>query len=506
MSGARTTKGRVIDRRTLLTGLAAQAALWPVAARALGSSPHPAPRPEGLWRRAVPEAERLLQSAGLGGQTSFAVIDLRSGLALESVAGQTPLPPASVAKAATALYGLRVLGPEHRYTTRLLATGPIRAGRLDGDLILAGSGDPSLDTAALARLARLLRAAGVSEVTGALRVQADALPAIRSIDPGQPDHLGYSPAIAGLNLNFNRVYFEWKRQGSDYAVTMDARTGDLRPQVRVSSMSVQPRDLPIYTYEQRGEADHWTVARGALGAEGGRWLPVRNPAAYAADVFRTLCGAQGIRVTLGAPVTALPETATLIASHDSETLPGLLRGMLKYSTNITAECIGLTASNALGARPDSLEASGAQMAAWHGAQLMEAGPIRFADHSGLGDRSRISSLDMARLLSTHGTRTALTPLLKPYLPRDASGARMTDAPAQVVAKTGTLNFVSGLAGYITPPSGRALAFAIFSADMDRRAALSRAERERPEGGRAWARRARRLQNDLVLRWSRLYGA
>ncbi|MBA5764839.1 D-alanyl-D-alanine carboxypeptidase, partial [Vibrio sp. 404] len=90
----------------------------------------------------------------------------------------------------------------------------------DGDLILAGSGDPSLDTAALARLARLLRAAGVSEVTGALRVQADALPAIRSIDPGQPDHLGYSPAIAGLNLNFNRVYFEWKRQGSDYAVTM----------------------------------------------------------------------------------------------------------------------------------------------------------------------------------------------------------------------------------------------------------------------------------------------
>lgn len=506
MSGRKTTTARIIHRRTVLGGLAAQALFLPGVGHALTSSPAPTPRPEGFWRRSVAEADALVRAASLGGATSFAVIDLRSGLALETLAADTPLPPASVAKAATALYGLRVLGTDHRYTTRLLATGPIRSGRLEGDLVLVGSGDPTLDSTALARLARQLRESGVSEVTGSLRVHAKALPQIRSIDPGQPDHLGYSPAIAGLNLNFNRVYFEWKRQGADYAVSMDARTGDLRPRVRVSSMSVYPRDVPIYTYEQRGAEDHWTVARGALGAEGGRWLPVRNPAAYAADVFRTLCGAQGIHLSLGAPLPALPDAATILASHDSETLPSILRGMLKYSTNLTAECVGLSASHALGAQPDSLAASGAQMAAWHRAQLMESAPIQFADHSGLGDQSRITSTDMARLLGTHGTRAALTPLLKPYLPRDASGARMTNAPAQVVAKTGTLNFVSGLAGYITPPSGRTLAFAVFSADMDRRASLSRAERERPEGGRAWARRARRLQNDLVLRWSRLYSA
>jgi len=478
----------------------------PSLATALDRSPAPIPRPDGLWRRTVPEAEALLRAAGLGGTTAFALIDLRSGLPLETHGTGAALPPASVAKAATALYGLRVLGRNHRYSTRLLATGPVRAGRLEGDLVLAGGGDPTLDSTALAHLARQLRDSGITEVTGALRVYSDALPSIRSIDRGQPDHLGYSPAVAGLNLNFNRVYFEWRRRGTDYAVTMDARTGDLRPQVRVSSMSIKPRDMPIYTYEQRGAEDHWTVARGALGTEGGRWLPVRNPAAYAADVFKTLCAAQGISLKLGQPLAQIPENATLLAGHDSAELPDLLRDMLKYSTNLTAECIGLSASRALGARPDSLAASGAQMATWHSAQLMDAAPIRFVDHSGLGDRSRITATDMARLLATHGTRIALTPLMKPYILRNANGERLTTQATRVAAKTGTLNFVSGLAGYITPPSGRALAFAIFSADLERRAALSRAERERPQGGRAWARRARRLQNDLVLRWSRLYAA
>jgi D-alanyl-D-alanine carboxypeptidase/D-alanyl-D-alanine-endopeptidase (penicillin-binding protein 4) len=146
------------------------------------------------------------------------------------------------------------------------------------------------------------------------------------------------------------------------------------------------------------------------------------------------------------------------------------------------------------------------MSAWHAAQLAQDGDLSFVDHSGLGDASRITSADMVALLATHGTRTALAPLLKPYVLRDGSGTPLGLAPAQVFAKTGTLNFVSGLAGYITPASGRPLAFAIFSADLDRRAALSRAERESPDGGRAWAGRARRLQNDLVLRWSRLAGA
>ena len=69
------------------------------------------------------------------------------------------------------------------------------------------------------------------------------------------------------------------------------------------------------------------------------------------------------------------------------------------------------------------------------------------------------------------------------------------------AKTGTLNFVSSLAGFVTVPGGRDLAFAIFTADTARRDAIPPAERERPPGSKSWARRSRRLQKQLIREWT-----
>ena len=43
------------------------------------------------------------------------------------------------------------------------------------------------------------------------------------IDGGQPEHVAYNPSYGGLNLNFNRVHFEWKKRQDDYEVTMQAR-------------------------------------------------------------------------------------------------------------------------------------------------------------------------------------------------------------------------------------------------------------------------------------------
>ncbi|MBN8633612.1 MAG: D-alanyl-D-alanine carboxypeptidase, partial [Rhodobacterales bacterium] len=65
----------------------------------------------------------------------------------------------------------------------------------------------------------------------------------------------------------------------------------------------------------------------------------------------------------------------------------------------------------------------------------------------------------------------------------------------------TLNFVSGLAGHILPPSGRELVFAIFSGDPERRDAVPVALREGPEGAEGWTKRARRLQGQLISRWA-----
>ncbi|MEM9394863.1 MAG: D-alanyl-D-alanine carboxypeptidase/D-alanyl-D-alanine-endopeptidase [Pseudomonadota bacterium] len=495
------TGSPTLSRRALLAALAASTT-GAAFANAPLTSQVPRARPTGLLQRTLPNTADLVAKAKVKGATTIALVDLASGEVQDSFAPALKLPPASTTKALTALYALRTLGAGHRYQTRLLGTGPIEDGVLKGDLVLTGGGDPTLDTTGLAELATALSDAGVRAVAGAFYYDGSHLPALPSIDPGQPDHLGYNPAIDGLNLNFNRVYFEWKREGADYAVSLDARAGSLRPQVRVSSMSVQQRQTPIYTYERREGRDHWTVARGALGREGGRWLPVRDPDGYAADVFRTLASKNGINLQIAQSMPANLPGAWTIAYRNSDQLPTILRGMLKYSTNLAAECVGLSATQSLGSRPDSLGASGRTMASWFSAQMPQPANMVFADHSGLGDATRVSARDLATALALENAISDLGPLLKPVTLRDRQGNQLSSLPTAIFAKTGTLNFVSALGGYIVPPSGRQYAFAIMSADLDHRALLTRAQRERPEGGRAWARRARKLQNDLLLNWTR----
>ena len=130
---------------------------------------------------------------------------------------------------------------------------------------------------------------GLKEVRGAFQVYDGALPNLDEIDETQLDQLGYNPAMSGLNLNFNRVHFEWKTQGGNYSVTMDARSDKYRPDVTMARMQIVNRAAPLYTYTDGGNVDQWTVAKGALGNGGSRWLPVRYPALYAGEVFATLC-------------------------------------------------------------------------------------------------------------------------------------------------------------------------------------------------------------------------
>ncbi len=446
----------------------------------------------------------VLQSADLTGEVVCAVADVGTGRLLEEASGNKGLPPASVAKVLTALYALNTLGEGYRFRTRLIATGPLRNGALDGDLVLVGGGDPTLSTDGLATLAARLKAAGLREVRGRFLVWDGALPFVRSIDPEQPDHVGYSPAVSGIALNFNRVHFEWKRAGGSWAVTMDARTQKYRPDVFSSKMAVVRRDLPVYTYQDKSGVDHWTVASGALGKGGARWLPVRNPALYAGDVFQTLARSHGIALPNPKQIGRLPAGDPL-AEVQSAPLPVLLKGMLKYSNNLMAEMIGMAASVQQGGRPSSLQDSALRMSNW-AARTYGMQQTRLVDHSGLGEKSRLTANDLVRALVVARKEGALKPLLKQIYLQDTKGRPIKTHPVKIAAKTGTLNFVSGLGGFVTAADGTELAFAIFSADMRARSGLRRAERERPPGARTWNRRAKRLQQSLLRRWGQVYGS
>ena len=492
---------RNVSRRWFLGGLMAGGAGTALAGPP-AASVRPAPRPAAVGKPAVAGAEELIARARLTGKVAFAVADARTGEVLETRTPLLGLPPASVTKAVTALYALETLGADYRFRTRLIGTGPVVGGELKGDLVLAGGGDPTLNTDMLGDLAARLKAAGVHAVRGRFLYHAGALPSLPSIDPGQPDHVGYNPAISGLNLNFNRVHFEWRRAASGYTITMDARAQRYRPAVSVADMQVVSRDMPVYTYSSKGGVDHWTVASGALGKGGARWLPVRKPALYAAEVFQTLARSHGIELGRAGEAGALPG-GTVLAEMESEPLREILRAMLKYSTNITAEAVGLTASRARGKKVASLAASGREMSAWLKARLGTR-KAEFVDHSGLGEGSRLSAGDMVKALAELGPQGPLEPILKDVYLHDDKGRPLKDHPVRIRAKTGTLNFVSALAGYVTGEGGRELAFAIFTADDAQRARIRPEDRERPPGSRSWTRRSRAMQLKLVERWAVLY--
>jgi D-alanyl-D-alanine carboxypeptidase/D-alanyl-D-alanine-endopeptidase (penicillin-binding protein 4) len=95
------------------------------------------------------------------------VRDLTTGTVLYARRASAPRIPASVEKLFVTAAALRRHGPEARLTTRVLRSGEVdEDGRLDGDLVLAGGGDPTLDAAAIARLARAVERRGITRVGG----------------------------------------------------------------------------------------------------------------------------------------------------------------------------------------------------------------------------------------------------------------------------------------------------------------------------------------------------
>lgn len=472
-----------------------------VAAQVPQTSLRPRPRPGSAKPLAI-TAEDLIGKSRLTGDVNFSVFDLTTGRPLEARNPTKPLPPASVAKALTALYALDVLGPDHRFETRVFGTGPVEGGALKGDLILAGGGDPTLQTDDLADLAARVKQAGVTSVSGDFLVWGGALRFETVIDRLQPPHVGYNPAVSGLALNFNRVHFEWKRQNGQWGVTMDARSDRYRPAVSMARMRIVQRDLPVYTYADDAGRDDWTVAQTALGNGGSRWLPVRKPELYAGEVFQTMMRSHGIVLTAPRVTAAMP-SATVIATRSSKPLTDVLRDMLKYSTNLTAEMVGMGATVKRLGGPKTLVESATSMSDW-ARERLGLKETAMLDHSGLGDGSRTSAGDLIRALNTPLARGSLRPLLKQITIRDDNYKVIQGHPLTVQAKTGTLNFVSTLSGYASMPDGTDLAFAILTADIDRRDALSMSERERPDGGAQWSRRSRILQQQLLQRWGLLH--
>ncbi len=477
-----------VTRRALLGG-----ALGGVlSGAALAAPPLRAPAPR--LRPGLARGPALAAARGFSGRVGFLLRDARSGETLEALEAARGFAPASVAKLATALYALETLGPQHRFETQVLTRGPIRDGVLEGDLVLRGGGDPELDSAALAALA-VAAARRLRAVSGRFIVEGAAIAAM--IDDDQPPDAAYNPAIGALNLNFNRVRLAWSRRAGGVDAGLSAHSEALSPPAAALDLVLEAADCgcPAFSHDASGAREAWRVRADALRGDGAVFLPVRRPAAYAAALFRDAAAEAGLPLPAPQGASGPPAAdASVLAGHAGRALDAVAADMLRHSTNLTAEALGLAASRAGGAGAGSLAASAAAMSDWAAARAGRDG-FALRDHSGLSARSRMSPEATVALLRAPGATAALSGLARPY--------RLDGmAETAVIAKTGTLDFARGLAGWLRAPSGRALVFAIFANDLERRAAT----RGGPAPGkRAWRAAAMRLERALLASWAARFG-
>ena len=441
----------------------------------------------------------------------YLVVDARTG---EVVASRQPtdlFTPASAIKVPTTVAALSILGGAHRFETALLATGAVENGVLKGDIILRGGGDPVLTTDDFNGFVSALKAAGVTRVAGRFLYDSSLYPATPYIEKTHAQTVAYNPGIAALSLNFNRVKLKWTRGRKPDSLEASAYSKTDKTEIKVDFLTFGlargNRDAPHgLILHKNGEGYRWLLVRHAR-RRGEIWLPVKRAAYHSAHVFQKFTGQNGIALPEPRPGMA-PRGARVLHTHRSDPLPRIVHRVLRYSNNMAAEMVGLAAANRLVSYPLSIRASSVLLAKWIQGKTNGASWAGYDvyNHSGLSKDTRISPTQMVSILRYAGTQRyaglAYADLLRPYYVGGGRRDRSFPKHIKVLAKTGTINYVRALAGYLTARSKRRLVFALFISDYRaREVAAARKVKHKPLWARRWLWRARQLQRGIVRRWA-----
>jgi D-alanyl-D-alanine carboxypeptidase/D-alanyl-D-alanine-endopeptidase (penicillin-binding protein 4) len=350
---------------------------------------------------AATRAQMAAQMASAGRGSGAYAVDLDTGRQIYAARPDVARTPASVNKLFTTSTALTLYGVDGHLTTRVLGdVGVDPAGVLIGNLYLRGGGDPSFGDRQAAELAdRLVLDQGLREITGGVVGDESAFDARRG-----PPSEGYrtTSQVGPLSaLTYNR-----------------GRSGMRRPYFQV------------------------------------------DPPRFAAKAFERALRRRGVLTGLAPRTGRTPLTALSLAEQPSPTLAELARVTNRPSDNFNAE----TLIKALGAE---FGTSGSTRAGAVVVRRTMAGfgvRPRVVDGSGLSRSNRTTPRQVVRLLQQMDIDQA-GPAFETSLPVAGRSGTLEDrmrrsaARDRCQAKTGTLNYVSALAGYCQTTAGARVAFA-----------------------------------------------
>jgi serine-type D-Ala-D-Ala carboxypeptidase/endopeptidase (penicillin-binding protein 4) len=372
--------------------------------------------------------------------------------------------PASVIKLLTTYAALDILGPAFQWQTEVWTTGPLRDGRLEGDLVLRGGGDPGLSTERFWTLLREIRARGITEIAGDLVID-ETLFAPSEGTPGDFDgqpFRAYNVPPHALLINNNAVELRVTRQGNTVGTYLDPPLHDFRVENRITT---RPGACDGFqrgvTFDLPAGLDGRHVVLGGAFPGGctdfSLWRAVLPAPQYADALFRELWRQLGGRIEGGLRVEPVPDEAMRLFSYRSLPLAEQIRQINKWSNNPMTRHLLLTIGIAHGGAPGTPEKGREALAAWAERRGLEFPGIFVDNGSGLSRRTRITAGGLGRMLLDAWMHPQMAELLSSMPIAAMDGTLRSrfhgDMAGRLYLKTGRLDNVSALAGIMSSRSG-----------------------------------------------------
>lgn len=402
--------------------------------------------------------------------------------------------PASVMKLVTAFATLDRLGPAYFWTTRLATDGEIKGKTLEGNLYLVGGGDPVFTHADLWKLFRQLRGLGIERIKGNIVIDDSAL-RLPAHNPGRFDGQAlrpYNAGPSGMLINFNalRLTFVPEPEAPPAAAPALQLVSSANAAPAASAAARPPRillDPPLARLDIDNAlestpgtcAQRWykaldaTPERTRKGAQhlrlSGKWhndcgvkdwyvAPV-SPRHFTEAVVAGLWSEMGGRVSGRIEHARAPRETTTLFVHTSRPLADVVRDMNKWSNNVIARQLLATLGASDASAPDMVS-GGAHLAR---VQLAAAGVdvtgLTIENGAGLSRIAKITSRGLGQMLHEAWTRPFMPEFISSMAVAGVDGTarkRLRNSPAIGTAhiKTGTLNNVRAMAGYVLDRNGR----------------------------------------------------
>ncbi len=384
----------------------------------------------------------------------------------------TPRNPASTIKLLTTFVALDTLGPSHVWRTEFYALGPVREGVLEGDLLLKGHGDPWLTEENFWKLLGQLRGTGLREIRGNLLVDdTHFAPAARQADDfdGQPWRLyNVLPNAAQVNFKAVTLVFTPGEHALGVRTLPALPTLRLQNQVKLTEGSCKGMNGIKIIVPDPVTADTVVLEGEYARACGVQSLPrsFMTPEGYAHALFTRLWPQWGGVFSGEVRRAAKPPGARRLTAGFSPPLAEVIRPLNKWSNNAMADSLLLSLGAQTGPPPHTLEQGALAARKYLDAHGISTQGLVLENGSGLSRTTRISAHTLSQVL-IHAWHSRFMPEFLASLSiagiDGTLGKRLREAPEKgwMHLKSGHLNGVSAVAGYVRAASGRRFVVVFF---------------------------------------------